>query len=94
MPLLLENATTDGNGTVVDWPGNRGGELQIDGTWDGATVTIKGSLDGGTTYTAPPESIGEFTESTFETLNLHAVCKVRATVSSAGASTDLTARID
>lgn len=31
MPLLFENATTDGDKTEVDWPGNRGGELQIAG---------------------------------------------------------------
>ena len=94
MPLLFENATTDGDKTEVEWSGNRGGELQIDGVWNGATVTVKGSLDGGTTYTEPPDSLGVFTSSTFEALNLHSVCKVRATLSGVGALTELTGRID
>lgn len=94
MTILLENATTNGDGPEVSWNGNHGGELQIVGVWNGATVTVKGSLDGGTTYTSPPENLGEFTEDTFESLNLHAPCKIRATVSGAGASTDLNAWVE
>jgi len=94
MPILFENATTDDDYTEVDWPGNRGGEFQLDGEFDGATVTVKLSLDKGVTYTEPPEGIGQFTSATAESLNVWAVCKIRATISGAGVSTDLTARID
>ena len=91
MPALLTNQTSDGDGTAIDWNGNKGGEIQIDGTFDGATVTIKGSLDDGVTYTEPPDNTGQFTSATFEALNLHAPCKIRATVSGAGAGTNINA---
>jgi len=94
MPILLKNVSTNINGPEVDWPGNRGGEFQLDGVFDGATVTVKLSLDKGVTYTEPPEGIGQFTSATAESLNVWAVCKIRATISGAGVSTDLTARID
>ena len=94
MPTLFENATTDGDKIEVEWSGNRGGEFQLDGVFDGATVTVKLSLDGGTTYTEPPDSIGQFTSATAEALNLWSVCKIRATLSGAGTLTNLTGRGD
>jgi hypothetical protein len=94
MAALLTNQTTNGNGPEVAWNGNHGGEIQIAGTWDGATVTIKGSLDGGTTYTEPPESLGQFTSDTIEAFNFHAPGKIRATLSNAGATTDISAWIE
>ncbi len=94
MPQLLDSVTADGDGPEVDWNGNKGGEIQIDGVWDGAKVIVKGSLNGGTTYTEPPENIGEFVSDTFEALNLLAPCKIRATVSEAGANTNLSAWVE
>lgn len=93
MSILLENATEDGEGPEIDWNGNHGGEFQLFGVFNGATVTVKGSLDGGETYTEPPGNIGRFTSETFEPLDLHVPCKLQATISDAGPSTDLTALV-
>lgn len=89
MAKLLDSATSDGDGPEVTLNGNQGGEIQISGTWDGATVTLKGSLDNGATYTEPPDSLGRFTSDTIEALNFHAPGKIRATISNAGASTNI-----
>jgi hypothetical protein len=94
MTILLSNQTENGDGPEVPWNGNQPGEIQIYGTFDGATVTVKLSLDGGVTFTAPPQGIGEFTAETVEPLNLNAPGIIRATVSNAGASTDLTAIVE
>lgn len=90
MPQLLNSAKTDGSGTAIDWNGNKKGTLQIAGTWDGATVTIYGSIDSGATYTAPNNS--SYTEDVITSFEM-GPGKVKATVSSAGASTDLNAYV-
>lgn len=90
MPQLLDGATVDGNGAAADWNGNKKGTLQIVGTWDGATVTIYGSIDKGVNYTAPSNSA--YTEDVITSFDM-GTGKVRATVSSAGASTNLNAYV-
>lgn len=89
MVYLLNAAAV--TGTAQKWTGNnKPGTLQISGTWDGATVTIKGSLDG-TNYIAPANSafiadvVTDFEMSTGY---------VQAVVSSAGGSTSLTAILE
>jgi len=84
---LLTARTTDGTDGAEPWSSNGPGTLHVFGTWDGATVTISGSGDGvnfdvpvGAIYTS--DSIEEF-----EAGNIN----VKATISSAGASTSLTA---
>ncbi len=86
--VLLENATADGAGEGRAWSGVGPGSLQIVGVWDGATVTIKGSLDGGKTYTAPTGSA--FTADAMVTFEMGEGL-VNATISGAGGSTDLSA---
>jgi hypothetical protein len=79
--VLLDEATADGGGKELAWSGQGVGSLQISGTWDGATVTIEGSIDGGKTWIAPAASA--YTSNvmtTFEAGNI----LVRAVVSSAG----------
>jgi len=55
MPTLFDGQETDGDSSEIDWNGNRVGSYQAFGTWDGATVTIKGSLNNGSNYNNPPE---------------------------------------
>ena len=90
MPTLLNAQATDGDGAIVDWNGNKEGTLQISGTWNGATVTIYGSLDDGTTFKAPTNSA--YTEDVITSFQM-GPGKVKATISSAGASTSLSAYI-
>jgi hypothetical protein len=91
MPQILENATGNGDGSIIDWNGNdKAGTLQIEGTWDGATVEIKGSIDGGTTFTTPQGAT--FTSDIISSFQM-GPGKVKATVSNAGASTDLNAHV-
>jgi hypothetical protein len=47
---LLDGVTANSTGEAVEWTGKGPGSLQVSGTWDGATVTIQGSLDGGVTW--------------------------------------------
>ncbi len=90
MSQLLKNATADGNGAASDWNGNQKGTLQIVGTWDGATVTIYGSLNDGEDYAAPSNSA--YTADVITSFEM-GPGKVRATVSNAGSSTDLNAYV-
>lgn len=88
MPILLDSQTTDGDGTTIDWTGNHEGTIQVSGTWDGATVTVYGSLDDGTTWASPTN--GTFTADKIVEFQM-GTGKVKATITSAGASTDLSA---
>jgi hypothetical protein len=91
MPTFFENKTDDGSGTVIDWNGNcNPGTLQIVGVWDGATVEITGSMNRGSNYTAPVNS--SYTDDVITTFEM-ATGKVKATISNAGASTNLSAYI-
>jgi hypothetical protein len=48
--VLLNEVSTNSTGEAFQWRGTGPGSLQVSGTWDGATVTIQGSLDGGDTW--------------------------------------------
>lgn len=93
MANLLKNATTNGDGDTLELPGNVLCIFQVAGTWDGATVTVKGSLDGGVTFTEPANEIGRFTSDAIESLNFQGPCKIKATVSNKSSSTNLSAWI-
>jgi len=43
MPVLLKNATANGPGPVVQWPGGPG-TFWVDGTPAGATVTLEANV--------------------------------------------------
>jgi len=91
MPTFFENKTDDGDSAVIDWNGNcNPGSLQIVGVFDGATVTITGSMNDGANYTAPVNS--SFTSEVITPFEM-ATGKVKATISNAGASTSLSAYI-
>lgn len=92
---LLSHATEDGAGEWVLWPGADGeggsffGAFDVEGTFDGATVTLQYSPDGGATardlhadvaLTAPGSvNFGRPRQ------------KLRAVVAGAGASADISA---
>lgn len=57
------------------------------GTWDGATITIQVSPDGGTTWIDVDH--GAYTDDFVKRVSLCYGMKIRGTVSNAGASTDL-----
>jgi hypothetical protein len=84
---LLSGATADGSG---DWFGVRQGELFFDvtGTLDGATVALEITRDGGSTV----HEVASLSAVDINIVDLP-TCEVRATVSSAGASTDVTVRL-
>lgn len=86
---LLENQTSNGSSTFIRWNGPVRSEFfEVAGTLDGASVALEITRDGGTTV--------------HEIVSLGAVdivavdlpdCELRATVSGAGASTDVTVRL-
>ena len=83
MATQILDRTTDGDGTILDIDGPH--TVGLYGTWDSATVTINISLDGGTTWIAYAAA---------STANAHVAVtiyggKLKLTVASAGASTDL-----
>jgi|SaaInl8_135m_RNA_FD_contig_31_359016_length_331_multi_3_in_0_out_0_1 hypothetical protein len=86
MPTLFLNQTTDGDSDPVDWNGNKPGGLQVSGVWNGATITIKGSYNDGLSYLSPAG--GAYTEDHIGPLEMP-TGKVKATLSDAGASTNL-----
>lgn len=96
MATTIMDRATDGSGDEVDlaveaWTGGAINRelipfnIQVSGVFDSATVTIEASLDGtnwGTTGIS-------FTAAAVKVLAIVPNCKIRATLSSAGASTDL-----
>ena len=86
--LRLQNdATANGSTDATTWPGGVG-TFHSFGTHDGETNTLQVSLDGGTTYIA----VGTDTTLTADgigTFELPKGAKIRATLSSAGASTSI-----
>jgi len=53
---LQEDQTANNTGEWKEWSGTGEGTLQVVGTWDGATVTIQGTLDRSKTGIAPSNS--------------------------------------
>ena len=92
--VLLENQTGNGDGTKRTYPGGVG-TLYIEGTWDGATVEIKAASQDGGTSELKTLLNGTFTDP-YEPQNFRVGKNslVRATLSNAGASTDISVRIE
>lgn len=61
--------------------------ITCQGTWDGATVNVEHSIDGGTTWIADSELA--FTENASKVSELSRNARVRGTMSSAGASSSV-----
>lgn len=87
---LLTNQTTDGNGSAITWPGGRG-TLIITGTFDGATLSIQARAQDGSDSDFATIKDGSFTAAEPVNVDLGEGTKIRANVSSAGGSTNLTA---
>ena len=83
-------ATTDGNGTAATVSGYGPMAFQATGTFDTATVTYQGSVDG-TNYVALPGSSAVTTAGIFQ-IDVSGYKSVRAVISGAGASTNLTVK--
>lgn len=81
--------TSNGSSTAYDWSAKQfqdwEANVQVIGTFNGATVTLEATMDG-TNWT--PIDNGDFTTPLLRLMRLR-YCKIRATVSSAGASTSL-----
>lgn len=93
MILIKAAAAT---GSAVDWTGGPG-SLFVYGTWNGATVKLQASPDGGTTWIDVPTDAAN---SSPLSLTANGICnfvlgpcKLRAAISGAGGSTSLTARV-
>lgn len=80
---LLSAVTANSNGTAAEWGGGQG-LLSAWGTWDGATVTLQHSPDGGTTWINVPG--GAFTANDSALMSFPARKKLRAVVSGVGTS--------
>jgi len=86
---LLNAHSTDTPGQPAEWNGGQG-TLHIFGTWDGATVTMEGSLDGDNWDAI--NGISAFTDDYFGPVSDAGNCFIRANVSGVGTSS-LTAKI-
>lgn len=89
-PITIASAmTANGSSAAYKWSEKQFQDwfanLQVIGTFDGATLTIEATMDG-TNWT--PIDNGAFTTPLLRVLRLK-YCQIRATVSSAGASTSL-----
>lgn len=90
MTQVFTAQTANGNSSVVD---HRGGkqEVIVNGTFNNCTVTLFASFDDGTTYV--PVADGTWTSSAVKIFESVSPCKLRLTVTNAGASTSLNAWI-
>lgn len=83
---LLTNETADGDGTIITWSGG-GAVLDFSGTLDGATATI--SIDVGAGYNYNPTDMVLSALGVYSLNYIPTGALVKATVASAGATTDL-----
>lgn len=90
MAELFENATEDGDYSIVQVRGLSICMLQIVGTWGGATVTLKAKPEESSQFSAAPDSMSVFTEDTLIGVILMNG-SVQATISGAGPTTNLSA---
>jgi hypothetical protein len=94
MPVLLRNATADGPGRVIDWPGGAG-TFWVDGTAAGANVTLETNVafHGPTRWrpTGDPNLTAVAGEATVNFLLGR--CQLRAVLAGATATTDLSVTI-
>ena len=86
--ILFENRTTDGTSDYLKLV-EPFGAVAISGTFDGASVAIEASLDDGTTYIVSDT----LTVASIKRFEFVKNGKMRAVISSAGASTSLTIKI-
>lgn len=88
--IFATNATADGDypSTAIDWKGGTY-TIDVDGTYDGATVTIKATQPTGT-LKALSGAVFDVSNTAAGNITLGRGMKVQATISGAGASTDLT----
>lgn len=88
----LVSASLDGDPLPSNWMDYSDRSIQVLGTFNGATVTIQGSNDQGTTWATLNDAFG--TALTFTTAGIKQLTEVcafmRPLVSAAGGSTDLT----
>lgn len=82
----MEVKTANANGVAFEWPGGKG-TLQVFGTFDTATVTLQGSLNGVDWSNIPSGAHTADAIVAFEAGNI----LVRAVLSSVGAGTILNA---
>ena len=82
---LFENQTTNATSNSADFI-IATGAVAVSGTFDGATVTMEASLDGGTTFIAATTA----TEAAIKAYKCTKQTKMRAVITGAGASTSLT----
>tara|TARA_R100001086_G_scaffold248981_2_gene187264 strand:+ start:61 stop:369 length:309 start_codon:yes stop_codon:yes gene_type:complete len=87
---VLTNVSTDSSSSTYNWDVGEG-QFVVSGTFDSATVKLQMSPDSGTTW-IDVGTASTFTVDGAASFSLNS-CKVRANVSSAGASTDVSAWI-
>ena len=89
--ILLQNRTSNGYDKIIEWTGRGPATLHIEGTWDSATVTMSEKPKIGSTYVSPSTNYA-FTADTAIEFEAGRVL-VKATISSAGSNTSLSAYI-
>lgn len=87
MAMILNERTANGSSQVIEWTGGTG-TFWAWGTFDGASVALEASPDG-TSWI----SVGSAVRFTQDGVGAFALspCKLRATVSGAGAATNISA---
>ena len=87
MAMILNERTANGSSQVIEWTGGTG-TFWAWGTFDGASVALEASPDG-TSWI----SVGSAVRFTQDGVGAFALspCKLRATVSGAGAATNVSA---
>jgi hypothetical protein len=85
MNRLFSNQTANGTSQSAEWAGGDG-VMFVAGTPNGATIALEASPDDGKTYVSAGASLANSTGTVAFSLP---PCRVRATLSSAGASTNL-----
>lgn len=85
---LLSAVTTNSDSSVMESNGAGLVTIQVDGTFGGATVTAKLSLDDGTTYTATD---AVWTAAGVKNLELPTNSKLKLTITGASGTTSLSA---
>ena len=91
MDTLLSSQTTNGSGTIVTITDGGFRLIRIYGTFDGATATLESDFNNSETWVA--DSAGAYTVPDTSPLTVKTGLRVRLTVSSAGASTSLSAEM-
>lgn len=90
MIQLLTNQTANGSSGTHTTSCETTVVLVGEGTWDTSTLTLEISPDGGTTWVSTGKTL---TADGIQTIDLPAGCKLRATLSSVGAGSDVNAWI-